>query len=489
MKQINLFKTVSTIIGFGVVGWLSLFRPDWILIYGYFISIPGYLLLLFLLTPIGSLKFGTDVPRLTKAQWFSKLLLAQFALFFLSVAAGFAFFAQGPEFSHDRINIETVILTLKNEYVWWGLFPWGLIGFWGFIIAYIAFVKKGAPFYYQIARGFCPRFLEPMVKTYVEGTITGATVLVISLISVSIITLITVAFENYKGGYINHFLVPVVTFSIISFFAPLAIIPFFRKRYQRWVRKVSLSQIVALAMFIFVPILIFSAYANKYMVTRHPELYNAVCVQCQQMLSNIPYEYRFAALFWSWWLIWTPFAGSYLASISQGRTLREYVLGLYALPLVLIIYFYNSGIGHVLAFADRFKNLLVALFSQHAITVFYMMLALISSWILLHLLRGYRDTTVFYVGPMPVENCAKGRNRLHQASKITGIGRDANKIFMTIIGTLFLGTISGWIGIQIQLVAFATLVVNAVYIGAELLLLHLFRDRIWIGNQNIQKFE
>ncbi len=55
--------------------------------------------------------------------------------------------------------------------------------------------------------------------------------------------------------------------------------------------------------------------------------------------------------FWGWWIAWTPFVGLFLARISRGRTIREFVLGALLLPLGFMMawmsIFGNSGIEMV----------------------------------------------------------------------------------------------------------------------------------------------
>ncbi|WP_276317892.1 BCCT family transporter [Cobetia sp. ICG0124] len=43
--------------------------------------------------------------------------------------------------------------------------------------------------------------------------------------------------------------------------------------------------------------------------------------------------------YWAWWLAWAPFIGLFIARISKGRTVREFVLGvLIAPPLIIFIW-------------------------------------------------------------------------------------------------------------------------------------------------------
>jgi choline-glycine betaine transporter len=36
--------------------------------------------------------------------------------------------------------------------------------------------------------------------------------------------------------------------------------------------------------------------------------------------------------YWAWWISWAPFVGTFLARISRGRTIREYLLGVILVP-------------------------------------------------------------------------------------------------------------------------------------------------------------
>src|SRR5699024_5979389 len=39
--------------------------------------------------------------------------------------------------------------------------------------------------------------------------------------------------------------------------------------------------------------------------------------------------------YWAWWISWTPFVGTFIARISRGRTIREFVLGVLLVPTVI----------------------------------------------------------------------------------------------------------------------------------------------------------
>src|SRR5690606_7786960 len=39
--------------------------------------------------------------------------------------------------------------------------------------------------------------------------------------------------------------------------------------------------------------------------------------------------------YWAWWISWSPFVGSFIARVSYGRSVREFVLGVVAVPSLL----------------------------------------------------------------------------------------------------------------------------------------------------------
>ncbi len=41
--------------------------------------------------------------------------------------------------------------------------------------------------------------------------------------------------------------------------------------------------------------------------------------------------------FWAWWIAWAPFVGLFLARISRGRTIRQFVTGVLVVPFAFIL--------------------------------------------------------------------------------------------------------------------------------------------------------
>jgi choline/glycine/proline betaine transport protein len=62
--------------------------------------------------------------------------------------------------------------------------------------------------------------------------------------------------------------------------------------------------------------------------------------------------------FWAWWIAWAPFVGLFLARISRGRTLRQFIVGVLAVPFAFITLFMsvfgNSALELVIGGNDKF---------------------------------------------------------------------------------------------------------------------------------------
>ena len=47
----------------------------------------------------------------------------------------------------------------------------------------------------------------------------------------------------------------------------------------------------------------------------------------QETLANTKWQQNWTTFYWAWWIAWAPFVGMFIARISRGRTLRQYIVG------------------------------------------------------------------------------------------------------------------------------------------------------------------
>lgn len=87
-------------------------------------------------------------------------------------------------------------------------------------------------------------------------------------------------------------------------------------------------------------------------------------------LDAMPYDHpddwmgAWTLFFWAWWVAWCPFVGLFLARISRGRTLREFVLGTLTIPFLFILMwvsvFGNAALGRIYGGDRGFSDAVMA---------------------------------------------------------------------------------------------------------------------------------
>ncbi|WP_027967696.1 BCCT family transporter [Halomonas halocynthiae] len=60
--------------------------------------------------------------------------------------------------------------------------------------------------------------------------------------------------------------------------------------------------------------------------------------------EDLNYSQGWSAFFWAWWISWSPFVGMFIARVSRGRTVREFLIAVLVVPtLVCVIWFTTFG--------------------------------------------------------------------------------------------------------------------------------------------------
>lgn len=63
-----------------------------------------------------------------------------------------------------------------------------------------------------------------------------------------------------------------------------------------------------------------------------------------ETFGNTEWQNSWTVFYWAWWISWSPFVGTFIARISKGRTIREFVLGVLLLPS-MVSFFWMSVFG------------------------------------------------------------------------------------------------------------------------------------------------
>ncbi|MDR1249566.1 MAG: BCCT family transporter, partial [Treponema sp.] len=110
--------------------------------------------------------------------------------------------------------------------------------------------------------------------------------------------------------------------------------------------------------------------------------------------------------YWAWWTSWGPFVGTFIARISKGRTIREYVLGVLVVPAVFCLAWFavfgGTAINLEIAGAGIGKTIVSDVTTGIFVVLSHMPLGTIVSCIVIILLITFfitsADSAIFVLG-------------------------------------------------------------------------------------------
>lgn len=79
--------------------------------------------------------------------------------------------------------------------------------------------------------------------------------------------------------------------------------------------------------------------------------------------------------YWAWWIAWSPFVGMFIARISKGRTIREFVAGVLVIPTLFGVLWFSTLGGAALFAQFNGGGILTVLNEQGQAAVIYAMLS------------------------------------------------------------------------------------------------------------------
>lgn len=132
--------------------------------------------------------------------------------------------------------------------------------------------------------------------------------------------------------------------------------------------------------------------------------------------ASLPWFYNWTILYWAWWISWSPYVGLFIAKISKGRTIREFVAAVLIIPtlfnFIWMSVFGNSAIWFDINIA---KGALSALADNPDALMFkfldFMPLAELVSYLVILIIVIFfvtsADSGIFVMNSIATKNAAK----------------------------------------------------------------------------------
>ena len=293
----------------------------------------GFLVILSV-SSLGNIKLGNDEeePEFGFLSWLAMLFAA-------GMGVGLMFFGVAEPLTHYLSDITTGSAEHKQQEALlhtlfhWGIHAWAVYGTIALALAYFGFRYK-----LPLALRSC---FYPLLKERINGKL-GDLIDIMALLATLFGVITTLGFGAsqlgaglHQLGWIseNSFSLQVVVIAVVMSLATFSAISGVGKGVKI-LSELNLTLAFCLLIFVLVAgptLYLLSAFSDNI----GTYLSNLVKLSFKTYVYEQEHTDWFSGwtiLYWAWWCSWAPFVGLFIARISKGRTIREFIFGVLVIP-------------------------------------------------------------------------------------------------------------------------------------------------------------
>lgn len=317
----DLFESMQAWI-LGNASWFYILTVAIILLSVAFLAISRY----------GDIKLGPDhsEPDYRNFTWFAMLFSAGMGigLMFFGVAEPVMHFVSPPV--GEGGTVAAARESMKITFFHWGLHAWAIYAAVALTLAFFSF-RHGLPLTLRSA-------LYPLIGNRIHGPI-GHAVDIFAIIGtvLGVATSLGLGVAQMNSGLHHLFGVPVgvsaqiVLIIVTCGLATLSV----ASGLDRGIRFLSeANMVLAVILLLFVLIAGPTVFLFKTFVQNTGAYLSDLVNKTFNLYAYEPTDWLggWTLFYWGWWIAWSPFVGLFIARISRGRTIREFVCGVLLVP-------------------------------------------------------------------------------------------------------------------------------------------------------------
>jgi choline/carnitine/betaine transport len=311
-------------------GWLFVLTGSGFVVFVLWLALGRY----------GTIPLGRDdeEPEFNGVSWIAMMFSAGMGigLMFFGVAEPLTHFTTPPPGTGGAGNPEAVQNALATTLFHWTLHPWAIYAVVGLAIAYGVY-RKGR--LQLISAAF-----EPLLGSRANGP-AGKVIDMLAIFATlfgSAASLGLGALQIRSGLQIvggigetgNTILIVIITVLTVAFV--LSAVSGIARGIQ-WLSNINMVLALSLALFVFVvgP----TVFILNLIPTAVASYLGDIAMMSARTGAEGPevdtWLQTWTIFYWAWWVSWTPFVGMFIARISRGRTIRQFVAGVLLVPSVV----------------------------------------------------------------------------------------------------------------------------------------------------------
>lgn len=299
-----------------------------------------FLSLLFLLYlalgRLGRLRIGGEdaEPDFSRLSWLSMLFAAGMGigLVFWGAAEPISHFARPPEALLPETSA-AARAAMRYAFFHWGLHPWAIYALIGLAMAWFQYNLGG--------RGLISDMLFPVIGKLHKGML-GSWVSIAAVVATAIGVATTLGFGTIQiaAGLEQVFGIPatkklqLITLAV-AFVCYMASSTSGVERGIKWLSNTNLvlAGLLMLAVLLLGP----TAFIFDTFTTTLGTYVNQLVTMSLRLspFSDSTWAMDWTVFYWAWWIAWAPFVGAFIARVSRGRTVKEFVVGVVLAPTLL----------------------------------------------------------------------------------------------------------------------------------------------------------
>jgi choline/glycine/proline betaine transport protein len=308
-------------------------------------------------------------PEFTYWSWFSMLFSAGMGigLVFYSVAEPIFHYISPPY--GEASSIESAKIAMQFTFFHWGFHAWAIYALVALALAFFSY-NRGLPL--TIRSAFYPLLGEKIYGPI--GNAIDITAAVATLFGLT--TSLGLGVKQINAGLHHLFgiadnsTIQIILIGSITSLATISVVLGLKKGIKR---LSELNMGIALILMIFV----FVCGPTIYLINSFLSnigMYTSQLIELSfwtEVYEQSDWQKSWTIFYWAWWISWSPFVGMFIARISKGRTIREFLLCVLLVPTILtfvwLTVFGNTALyqemvqGHGIVNAVN-ENVAVALF-------------------------------------------------------------------------------------------------------------------------------
>jgi len=279
-------------------------------------------------------------PEYSNISWFAMLFSAGMGIGLVFYGIYEPLYHYVNPIGYDSMSVEAAKFAMTKSFLHWGLHPWANYSILGLGLAIMQFRRGKAGL---ISSLFIPLIGEEKAKGYIGKLID---ILAIFATAAGMATSLGLGTYQISSGLNFMFKIPETTTVQIIIVVVITVIYTWTAvtgidKGIKFISNLNMILVVALLglSIIFGPTVdilnIFGESTGNYLQSLLSNTFEIGA------FSKTDWYGAWTLFYWAWWIAWAPFTGTFIARISKGRTIREFISGVLIVPSVVSFFWFS----------------------------------------------------------------------------------------------------------------------------------------------------